>query len=540
MDNKRLLIAVTLSLLVVFAWQFFLAPKPAQQPAKQAQVADPAQKAATMSSDAAPAEEVAQNFVPTEGRDVVVDTPLYTATFNSHGGVLESFVLKHYKETIKPDSPNVDIVGKDTVAKGPMGIILTQKGSEVHTWLKGQWAFEGTDLDLKSGKQSLVFTGKSGNFRLERRLTFDAATYLISEDLTVTNLSSTGVEASVSFTAAAKAMSAASNSYNPTRIAWYNDSGRDQVTKRDDIAEGEATAGDMLKWAAIHSNYFMFAIVPGAENSVMYSGVQNDIFRMAVEEPATLQPNVAKTLKASYFVGPCERKMLETMPGNLRTVVDFGWFDILARPLLHALNFLNDYVHNYGVAIIILTILIKIVFWPLSQKSYESMERMKKLQPMITKLRDKYGDDKQKLQQETMALYKTYKVNPAGGCVPMLVQIPVFFGLYKALMGGIELRHAVFIQHLPFTDITWLADLSAKDPLYITPIVMGITMLLQQLMTPSTGDKTQRYMMLAMPVVFTVMFVNFASGLVVYWFMNNVLSIGQQWLMIAKNKKKEA
>ncbi|WP_147822140.1 membrane protein insertase YidC [Salidesulfovibrio onnuriiensis] len=538
MDNKRLLLAVSLSMLVLFAWQFFFAPEqPVQQPAEKAQVA---RKAAPMSDGEAPAAATSQDFVPTEGRTVTVDTPLYTAKFNSQGGVLESFVLKHYKETIQPDSPNVDIVGDQSVVKGPMGIILTRKGSEVHTWLKGQWAFEGSDLNIETGKQALVFSGQVGDFRLERRLTFDAATYLIEEDLTVTNQGATGVEASVSFTAAAKAMSSEKDSYNPTRIAWYNDAGREEVKDREDIAKGEATAGDLLQWAAIHSNYFMFAIVPGENNAVMYSGVQNDIFRLAVEEPTTLQSNVSKTVKASYFVGPCERAMLKTMPGNLKTVVDFGWFDILARPLLTALNFLYGYVHNYGIAIILLTLGIKIVFWPLSQKSYESMERMKKLQPMITKLREKYGDDKQKLQQETMTLYKTYKVNPAGGCVPMLVQIPVFFGLYKALMAGIELRHAPFIQHLPFTDWVWLADLSAKDPLYITPIVMGATMVLQQLMTPSTGDKMQRYMMLAMPVVFTIMFLNFASGLVVYWLMNNLLSIGQQWLMIAKNKKKEA
>lgn len=539
MDNKRLLLAVSLSMLVVFAWQFFFAPPPPQQPAQKAGISDPAQQTADMGASDAPAVD-SQDFIPTEGRTVTVDTPLYTAVFNSQGGVLESFVLKNYREAITPDSPNVDIVGAKTVAKGPMGIIVSSKGKEIHTWLNGQWAYEGDDLNVQSGKQSLVFTGQSGDYRLERRLTFDSASYLIEEDLTITNLGASGLEASVSFTAAAQAMSDKDNSYNPTRVAWYNDAGREEITDRDDIRAGEASTGNLLKWAAIHSNYFMFAIVPEEPNAVMYSGVQDNIFRMAVEEPATLMPNVSKTLKASYFAGPCERSMLENMPANLKSVVDFGWFDMLARPLLTALNFLNGYVHNYGIAIILLTILIKIVFWPLSQKSYESMERMKKLQPMITKLKDKYGDDKQKLQQETMALYKTYKVNPAGGCLPMVVQIPVFFGLYKALMGGIELRHAPFIQHLPFTDITWLADLSAKDPFYITPVVMGLTMVLQQLMTPSTGDKMQRYMMLAMPVAFTFIFVNFASGLVVYWLMNNVLSIGQQWLMIAKNKKKAA
>ncbi|MBU4242809.1 MAG: membrane protein insertase YidC, partial [Proteobacteria bacterium] len=179
-------------------------------------------------------------------------------------------------------------------------------------------------------------------------------------------------------------------------------------------------------------------------------------------------------------------------------------------------------------------------FWPLSQRSYASMEQMKKLQPMVQKLREKYGDDKQRLNQETMALYKTYKVNPMGGCLPMVVQIPVFFGLYKALLGAVELRHAPFIANVPFTDLPWLADLSAKDPYYVTPLIMGATMFLQQKMTPSAGDPTQQKIMMLMPVVFTFMFLQFPSGLVIYWLLNNVLSIGQQLLIVRSSKKKAA
>jgi YidC/Oxa1 family membrane protein insertase len=192
------------------------------------------------------------------------------------------------------------------------------------------------------------------------------------------------------------------------------------------------------------------------------------------------------------------------------------------------------------VAIIILTVIIKLIFWPLSQRSYKSMEQMKKIQPMAQKLREKYKDDKQRLNQETMQLYKTYKVNPAGGCLPMLVQIPVFFGLYKALLGAIELRHAGFIDTLPFTDMVWLADLSAKDPYYITPLIMGATMFLQQLMTPTTGDPTQKKIMYIMPVVFTFLFLQFPAGLVVYWLCNNVLSIAQQWWIAHSGKRRKA
>ena len=159
---------------------------------------------------------------------------------------------------------------------------------------------------------------------------------------------------------------------------------------------------------------------------------------------------------------------------------------------------------------------------------------MKKLQPMMAKIREKYADDREKMNAEIMQLYKTYKVNPAGGCLPMLLQIPVFFALYQALLGAIELRHAPFIPHLPFTDMVWLADLSAKDPFYITPLIMGGTMFLQQKMTPAPGDPTQAKVMLFMPVIFTFMFLNFPSGLVVYWLVNNVISIAQQGWMLNK------
>jgi len=184
-----------------------------------------------------------------------------------------------------------------------------------------------------------------------------------------------------------------------------------------------------------------------------------------------------------------------------------------------------------------LTIIIKIVFWPLTHKSYKSMDQLRKLQPLMAQIREKHKDDRQQMNEEMMRLYKTYKVNPAGGCLPMVVQIPVFIGLYQALLNAIELRHAPFITHVPFTDIIWLADLSVKDPFYVTPIIMGATMFLQQKMTPAPGDPTQAKIMLALPVVFTFMFLNFPSGLVVYWLVNNVLSIAQQWHLINKSKK---
>ncbi|MEF2230815.1 MAG: membrane protein insertase YidC [Pseudodesulfovibrio sp.] len=549
MDKKeklRLVIAIALSAVVIFGWQYFNAPSAEQQAemARKAALAERQASALTEQAAASKTETVAAaDFVPTKGVPVTVDTPLYTAVFNSQGGILERFVLKDYKDTIAPDSTNVDLVGAKAAFKGPLGIFLSRGGNDqVHTWKYGEWSFQGSDLVLADGgdTRSLTFTGQVHGYRIERVLTFHPDTYLIEENTSVTNLNPTGVEGSIAFTAAAKSMSAEDNNYNPTRVAYLGKDGREEVSDRDDLKEKGASTTGGLKWGAIESNYFIFAIVPDSEDSSLSAGFQDDIFRLAVTHETTFIPNVTKSFKASYFVGPTDRDMLAAMPNNLAEAVNFGWFDFLAKPLLIAMNFFYGYVHNYGIAIIILTIIIKLLFWPLSQKSYGSMEQMKKLQPMVQKLREKYGDDKQRLNQETMALYKTYKVNPMGGCLPMVVQIPVFFGLYKALMGAVELRHAPFIAHLPFTDLPWLADLSAKDPYYITPIIMGATMFLQQKMTPSAGDPMQQKIMMAMPLIFTFMFLQFPAGLVVYWLLNNILSIGQQYMIGRQSKAKTA
>ncbi|MCJ2165784.1 MULTISPECIES: membrane protein insertase YidC [unclassified Pseudodesulfovibrio] len=547
-EQIRLVIALVLSAVVIFGWQYIMAPSAEQQAEIARKAAEAEQKTAALTEQPSTAAQAgaeaasAPDFTPTAGTPVTVDTPLYTAVFNSQGGTLEKFILKNYRDTIAANSPNVDLVGPNAFAKGPLGLILTANDKEHHTWKRGQWSFSGTDLTLNDsdGTKTLTFVGQSGGFHIERTLTFHADSYLIDESATVTNMTETGAEGSLSFTAAAKSMSAEDDRYNPTRIAYLTKEKREEMDDRDDLKEEGLSVTGELNWGAIESNYFLFAVLPGNENSSLSAGVQDDIFRMAISEKATFLPNVAKTLKASYFIGSTDREMLAKMPNDLSDAVNFGWFDVLAKPLLIGLNFFYDYIGNYGVAIILLTCIIKLIFWPLSQKSYGSMEQMKKLQPMVAKLREKYGDDKQRLNQETMALYKTYKVNPMGGCLPMIVQIPVFFGLYKALLGAVELRHAPFIAHLPFTDLPWLADLSAKDPYYITPIIMGASMFLQQKMTPSAGDPTQQKIMLLMPAIFTFMFLQFPSGLVVYWLFNNLLSIGQQLMIARKSKAKAA
>ncbi|TIH15330.1 membrane protein insertase YidC [Marinifilum sp. JC120] len=536
MDNKRVILAVALSFAVLLGWQFIFPPQqPA--PAQQEQTAQPNQavdsNVAGPVSNQLPDPASTSAIVSAKGTKLTVETPLYSAVINSQGGLLESFKLKKFKETIDANSPDVDMVGMNALNKAPMGLIL----NGIATWANGVWGYEGGNIHLDGDKLgTIIFRGDVEGFRIERRLTFHADNYLIDEDVRIINKSNPSGMGRIAFTTATKSLTAADDNYNPTRIAWYNAEGLVEENDRDELSETGVSETGNLSWAAINSNYFILALVPGADSVTMKGKLQDDIFRIAAEQNVSFDKDIERKLACSYYFGPMDAPLMAKVPGNLDKAIDFGWFDIIAKPLVVALEWFNQYVHNYGISIILLTIVIKILFWPLSHKSYKSMEQMKRLQPMMAKLREKHGDDREALNKEMMQLYKTYNVNPAGGCLPMLLQIPVFFGLYKALMGTVALRHADFVHFLPFTDIVWLADLSAKDPLYITPIVMGATMFLQQKMTPSAGDPTQQKIMMFLPLVFTFMFLNFPSGLVVYWMVNNVLSIAQQWMMMRNVK----
>jgi YidC/Oxa1 family membrane protein insertase len=298
--------------------------------------------------------------------------------------------------------------------------------------------------------------------------------------------------------------------------------------EREDLKKmaSSKTLGPDVSWGGFETKYFIAAMIPQTPSLTTLSltkDAQNTV-SVTLKSPKTLiPPGQTGSTGYSLYLGPKDYSLLSASNAGLENAIDFGdWLKWLAMPLLISLKFIyNNFIHNYGIAIILLTLVIKIIFWPLGNKSYRSMKEMQKLQPKIAEMRDKYKDDKARISQEMMALYKTHKVNPLGGCLPMIIQIPVFFGLYKTLLFAIELRHSPLIW--------WIQDLSAKDPYYITPIIMGATMFVQQKMTPPAGDPMQAKIMLFMPVIFTVMFLNFPSGLVIYWLFNNVISIGQQY-----------
>ena len=282
-------------------------------------------------------------------------------------------------------------------------------------------------------------------------------------------------------------------------------------------------------WAGFSDKYFLAALIPVDKKSTKKFYFDHDLptYRVGTVAPQSLvAPGTEVSFETHMFIGPKEIRKLEAQNVSLERSIDYGWFHFLAVPLVDVMLFLNDYLHNYGLAIIFLTLLVKMLFYPLANKSYYSMNAMKKLQPKVEELRKLHGSDKTRLNQEMMQLYQSNNVNPLGGCLPILVQIPVFFALYQVLYLSIEMRHAPFYL--------WIDDLSIMDPYYVLPVLMGATMFIQSYLNPPPSDPIQAKVMMFLPVIFTFMFLTFPSGLVLYWLINNVLSIAQQYYIMKK------
>jgi YidC/Oxa1 family membrane protein insertase len=548
--ERRALIALALSFAVFMAFIYYgektrtqKAPAPVKQtaPAAPAPAPAPAAKAAP-----APVKPLASR----PAKDVVVDTPSYKAVFTEAGGRLKSFELKKYKDRmpLKPvyhfklgpvafeverylSPAAAGIKDKNLVREGganelPLTVSWEGKSLKVPGLELSQASTSA--LNLKAGdKGTLKFTSVSpGGLTLVKTYTFSGDSYGFNLAVQVTNHTGQPLDGQLNLDL--------SENFTGEEAARFHFLGFNGSinNKLEDIKSGglkeSKTFTGKVEWAGLDEGYFMTAIVPeSAKSWVTLSEPPKGTMVASVRTPVeALAPGQAAQFSYVLYFGP--KNLDDLKPLGLDRAVNFGWFDFLGKPLLKFLNWLDRYSFNYGWAIVILTILLRIVFWYPNHKSYKSMKDMQKLQPKVAKLREKYKDDKETMNKELMALYRTFKVNPMAGCLPMLLQLPVFIALYNVLGYAIELRHATFIPTLPFSNIVWLADLSAKDPLLITPLVMGATMFLQQKMTPSTGDPTQAKMMMFLPLIFTFMFLNFASGLVIYWLVNNVLSIAQQ------------
>ncbi|MCX7635164.1 MAG: membrane protein insertase YidC, partial [Syntrophales bacterium] len=454
-----------------------------------------------------------------------VDTPLYRAVLSTHGAALKSFTLKNYRKSLAKDAEPIEMVQLQPGMPLPLEVSFPSSTVDGGAGVAFDTAVKSLDLTSSGENRSLVFTRTiPGAIKVEKAYTFNPAKYAFDLEVRVYNLSDTPISQNASLNWHQYVdPKAETDSYAHDGPITYvgKDIDRQEVKK----LEAEKTLGPGVLWSGFESKYFIAAMLPQNPSltSVAMAKDPRHLVSVSLRGPKNIiPPGQAGVYSYTLYIGPKDYTLLKAQGLHLEEAIDFGsWLKWLAMPLLIILKFLYGYVHNYGIAIIILTILIKIIFWPLGNKSYESMKEMQKIQPKLQELREKYKNDRQRLSQETMALYRAHKVNPMGGCLPMLIQIPVFFGLYKTLLYAIELRHSPFFW--------WIKDLSDKDPYYITPIIMGGTMWIQQKMTPMGGDPMQQKVMLWMPVIFTFLFLNFPSGLVIYWLFNNILSIGQQY-----------
>jgi YidC/Oxa1 family membrane protein insertase len=402
---------------------------------------------------------------------------------------------------------------------------------------------EGADLTLEAGQSDkIVFRYRTTEgLEMVKTLIFSADTYNIECSVKLHNRSDQVLRGRTTLmwapgleppTGGKKSSMFSASRYGYQGALYYEGSGRPDKIKRKNL-EGQKNIEGPFTWIASEDMYFVAALMPSNETiGALARKGSGDRVEVGLFAQVELPPGSAASMDAAAYIGPKEMTSLRAVSQSLIKTIELGIFGFIAKPLLDMLNYFYKFVGNYGISIIILSALIKIVFIPFSTISHKSMKKMSKLQPQINALRDRYKKDKDKLNQEIMKLYQENKVNPASGCLPILVQIPVFFALYRALLGAIELRHAPFFF--------WITDLSAKDPMYITPIFMGATMVLQQKMTPATGDPRQAQLMMFMPIVFTALFLSFPSGLVVYWTVNNVLTIGHQYWMNKSMKLEEA
>ena len=587
-DNKNLILAVVLSVAILMGSEFYfklMNPAPpedqagqteqSQTPGAPATPAPGGQQAgnipAPAPSSGAPA---STGSVPTapggpatvtagatrdallaKGGRITIDTPRLHGSIALKGAVIDDLTLADYRETLDPESEEI--------------VVLTPKGMDTayyaqYGWVpKTQIAVPGADT-VWTASSSALSPGNPVTLSWDngQGLTFKR-TFAVDENymFTVTQEVVNGTAAPLSM----HSYGLVSRRSTPETTGFYilhegllgvfGDTLK-EIDYEDIQDDGQIKQSSTGGWIGITDKYWLAALIPNQKettNSRFLYTKQNgtDTYQVDYVGPA-LSTNAGGTLKAEshLFVGAKEVRLLDAYEEGVGVArfdlaIDFGWFYFLTKPIFYALLWINNHVLNLGVAILLLTVGIKLLFFPLANKSYTSMSKMKKLQPKMTQIRERYGEDKMRMNQEMMDLYKKEKVNPASGCLPILIQIPVFFALYKVLFVTIEMRHAPFFG--------WIQDLSAPDPtslfnmfglipwsppefmlIGIWPIIMGATMYLQQKLNPQPADPVQAKIFLFLPLFFTFLLARFPAGLVIYWAWNNLLSIIQQWIIMRR------
>jgi YidC/Oxa1 family membrane protein insertase len=480
---------------------------------------------------------------------ITVTTDLVVATINTKGGVIERLELRKHLAEI--DDPNIGfaLLKKESNETFIAEDGLTNSSQDAPNHFT-QYEYSQTTYDIGSDNSVLVeLTWVADNgVTFVKSLTFTRDSYVVDIDYKVNNNSNATWNGYLygHFTRTIPENSGGGFGRLPSYTgAVYHFEGNREKVDFDDMIEEDLSLKIQGGWVAMLQHYFVGAWIPGKDTYKYYTDIvdprgQKDkadyLYSIGFNttEATSVLAGQSGNVGTQVYLGPKEQSRLKLLERegveDIALTVDYGFLTFIADPLFTVLSWIHDVVGNWGWAIILLTILIKLMFYPLSAASYRSMGKMKKLQPRMATLKERYKDDRQKFQVEMMAMYKKEKVNPAGGCLPILVQIPVFIALYWVLLESVEMRHAPFAL--------WWVDLSAKDPYYVLPVLMGLSMFFMQKLNPAPMDDIQKKVMMIMPFALTFLFMTFPQGLVLYWVVNNVLTMAQQWFNYRQQDKK--
>ena len=492
---------------------------------------------------AAPASTVpgAATPVPTRSEEIVITTDVLRLTFDTMGAQLVRAELLKYPATGQADKPTVLLdrsAGLNYVVQ--TGVVGAPSGQSFPTH-QTPFRLVSQERELTGDNLVVTFEGESGGVKVTKTFTLHRGRYDIDVRHDLANVGTAPVTPSLYLQIERDGNDPADTSsfyHTFTGFAVYSDQDKFQKSTFSDIQKKKASYIKQADngWIAVVQHYFATAWVPpqGKPRTNELLEVQPNLYAgRSIEAVGDIAPGAAARVDSHLWVGPQDQKAMAALAPGLELVVDYGWLTIIAKPLFTLMTWLHSILGNWGWTIVALTVLIKAVFYPLAAASYRSMARMKQVAPRLQALKEKYGDDKQKLNAAMMEMYRTEKINPLGGCLPMLVQIPVFISLYWVLLASVEMRGAPWIL--------WVHDLSVRDPFFILPAIMMATMFLQIKLNPTPPDPIQAKVMMIMPLVFGGMMFFFPAGLVLYWCVNNILSIAQQWSITrAIQKKSEA
>lgn len=479
--------------------------------------------------------------VPTRSEEVVITTDVLRLTFDTLGAQLVRAELLKYPATGQADKPTVLLdrtAGLNYVAQ--TGVVGAANGQNFPTH-QTPFRVVSTDRQMTGDSLAVAFEAESGGVKVTKTFTLHRGRYDIDVRHDLANVGAAPVTPALYLQLERDGNDPADTSsfyHTFTGMAVYSEQDKFQKMTFADIEKKKANYIKQADngWIAVVQHYFATAWVPpqGKPRNNEVLEVQKNLYAArTIEAVGEIAPGAAARVDSHLWVGPQDQKAMAALAPGLELVVDYGWLTIIAKPLFTLMTWLHSILGNWGWTIVALTVLIKALFYPLAAASYRSMARMKQVAPRLQALKEKYGDDKQKLNAAMMEMYRTEKINPLGGCLPMLVQIPVFISLYWVLLASVEMRGAPWIL--------WVHDLSIRDPYFILPAIMMATMFLQIKLNPTPPDPVQAKVMMIMPLVFGGMMFFFPAGLVLYWCVNNTLSIAQQWSITrAMQRKTEA